>query len=68
MDARVKGEVATKEDLLHLKSDLDILKFELEQKATKEDLLLLKADLQKEIQGVRVELKEEIQRVRVELK
>ena len=44
----------TKEDLLHLKSDLDILKSELVQKATKEDLLLLENRLREEIWKLRV--------------
>lgn len=51
VDGKIRGEVATKEDL-HL---------------LKEDMLLLKADLEKQIQGVRIDLEKKIQDVRDEI-
>ena len=49
VDGKIRGEVATKEDL-HL---------------LKEEVLLIKADLEKQIQGLRAEFKEEIWKLRI---
>ena len=47
VDEKIKGEVATKEDIQLLKGDIQLLK---------KDMLLLKADLEKQIQGVRIDM------------
>ena len=49
VDGKIRGEVATKDDL-HL---------------LKEDVLLIKVDLEKQVQGLRAEFKEEIWKLRV---
>jgi len=49
VDGKIRGEVATKEDLRLLK----------------EEVLLIKADLEKQIQGLRAEFKEEIWKLRI---
>jgi hypothetical protein len=68
VDGKIRGEVATKEDLDPLKEDIRllqedirllqedtrVLKINLEQKATKEDLLLLENRLKEEIWKLRV--------------
>ncbi|OGG50448.1 MAG: hypothetical protein A3F84_24425 [Candidatus Handelsmanbacteria bacterium RIFCSPLOWO2_12_FULL_64_10] len=58
VDGKIRGEVATKEDLAPIKEDIHLLK---------RDLLLLKADLEKQIQGVKTDLEKQIQGLRADL-
>ena len=60
MDAKVNGEVATKEDLLLLKSDL-----QKEMQGIRVEMQGIRSELKEEIQGVRAEFKEEIWKLRV---
>lgn len=58
VDEKIKGEVATKEDIQLLKEDIQLLK---------KDMLLLKADLERQIQGVRTDLEKQILGLRADM-
>jgi len=60
VDEKIKGEVATKEDLLFLKADL-----EKQIQGVRIDMEKLRADLEKQILGLRADLEKRIQDVRM---
>ncbi|GEM_PF-2006068 len=70
VDGKIRGEVATKEDLTPLKEDIQLLKQDIyllkeSIQLLKQDMLLIKADLEKQIQGLRGEFKDETWKLRI---